>query len=112
MLLAALFVRFRDTQPIWDVTLQVWFYGSPIMYPATKYSGISPTFQHIAMLNPAATLLTQMGHAFIDPAKLQSAPTIAGGYPIVIGSILLIPAIFALGWWFFTREAPRVAENL
>jgi ABC-type polysaccharide/polyol phosphate export permease len=94
------------------VTLQVWFYGSPIMYPATKYSGISPTFQHIAMLNPAATLLTQMGHAFIDPAKLQSAPTIAGGYPIVIGSILLIPAIFALGWWFFTREAPRVAENL
>jgi ABC-2 type transport system permease protein len=112
MFLAALFVRFRDTQPIWEVTLQAWFYCSPVMYPATKYAALSKSFQHIAMLNPPGALLTQMGHAFIDPARLPAAATVAGGYPFAVGGILLIPAIFALGWWFFTREAPRVAENL
>ncbi len=35
MLLSALYVRFRDVQPIWDVLLQAWFYCSPIMYPAS-----------------------------------------------------------------------------
>ena len=66
------------------------------------------------MLNPAATLLTQMGHAFIDGPHLPSAATAAArlrGWPIAADRAI-IAAVFALGWWFFTREAPRVAENL
>lgn len=112
MLLAALYVRFRDVQPIWEVFLQVWFYASPIMYVAARYNTFSHGFEKIALLNPVATLLTQMGHAFIDPEALPSAVTAAGGALVPIVSIALIPALFALGWWFFTREAPRVAENL
>jgi ABC-2 type transport system permease protein len=111
MLLAALYVRFRDVQPIWEVALQVWFYASPIMYSAKAYNGFAHGFEHIALLNPIATLLTQMGHAFIDPS-LPSAVTAAGGWLIPILAMAMIPAVFALGWWFFTREAPRVAENL
>ena len=112
MLLAALFVRFRDVQPIWEVALQVWFYASPVMYTAKSYNTFSAGFEKIAMLNPIAVLLTQMGHAFIDPEALPSAATAAGGWAIPIISLAMIPAVFALGWWFFTREAPRVAENL
>jgi ABC-2 type transport system permease protein len=111
MLLGALYVRFRDVQPIWEVALQVWFYASPIMYVAAAYNHFGHNFEHVAMLNPVATLLTQMGHAFIDPS-LPSAVSAAGGALITISALLLIAAVFALGWWFFTREAPRVAENL
>jgi ABC-2 type transport system permease protein len=111
MLLAALYVRFRDMQPIWEVFLQLWFYSSPIMYAAARYNSFAHGFEKIAMLNPVATLLTQMGHAFIDPA-LPTAATAAGGALVPIISIALIAALFALGWWVFTREAPRVAENL
>ena len=127
MLLSAMFVRFRDIAPIWDVVSQVLFYMSPIMYTATSYQGLS----HLAMLNPFALMLTQMGHAFIHPGLL-TAPTVtahgavvpagsnplpsayhvAGGLPHVIASVAIIPATFALGFWFFSREAPRVAENL
>ena len=32
-LLSALYVRFRDVRPIWDVVLQVLFYGSLIIVP-------------------------------------------------------------------------------
>jgi ABC-2 type transport system permease protein len=111
MLLSALYVRFRDVQPIWDVTLQAWFYCSPVMYPATKYNVLAAGIVHWALLNPVATLLTQMGHAFIDPVAFPSAVSL-GGVATVIASLALIPAIFALGYWVFTREAPRVAENL
>ena len=32
MLLSALFVRYRDVQPIWDVILQIIFYASPVLW--------------------------------------------------------------------------------
>ena len=32
MLLSALYVRFRDVEPIWEVGLQLLFYGSPVIY--------------------------------------------------------------------------------
>jgi ABC-2 type transport system permease protein len=114
MLLSALYVRFRDVQPIWEVALQAWFYGSPVMYVAKAYKGISPSFAHVALLNPVATLLTQMGHAFIAPSSssLPAAATAAGGWAVPLVALAIIPAVFALGWWVFTREAPLVAENL
>jgi ABC-2 type transport system permease protein len=112
MLLSALYVRFRDLDPIWEVALQAWFYASPIMYPAKYYAKVSPGIQHIMMISPPAMLLTQMGHAFIEPAAYQGAPTIGNGWAPVIAAIVIIPAVFVLGWWVFMREAPRVAENL
>jgi len=114
MLLSALYVRFRDVQPIWEVFLQVWFYASPVMYPATAYvtHKLPSGFEKIAMINPVATLLAQMGHAFIDPKGYPTATGAAHAvWPVVI-ALALIPGVFALGWWVFTREAPRVAENL
>ena len=112
MLLSALYVRYRDVQPIWEVALQAWFYLSPVMYTAKAYSHFAPGFTHIAMANPAATMLTQLGHAFIGGSALPPATTAAGGVAPVVVAVALIPVSFALGWWFFTREAPRVAEDL
>jgi len=153
MLLSALYVRFRDVQPIWEVLAQVLFYLSPIMYPTSDYH----RFEHLAMLNPFGLMLTQMGHAFIHPGTvraeasapyfsarpgtiathvggktvlhqgliaikvpahyivevpMRSAYVDAGGLLHVVISIAIIPATFAIGYWFFSREAPRVAENL
>jgi len=117
MLLSAAYVRFRDVAPIWEVLVQAWFYSSPIMYVASKFSEPSavrrfgPDLAHVAMANPAALLFTQMGHAFIGGPAFPSAAQ-AGGWPsaIIAGSIIVV--MFIVGWWFFTREAPRVAENL
>lgn len=114
MLLSAMYVRFRDVQPIWDVCQQAWFYGSPIMYPVTAYASkkLPEWVPHVAMINPLATLIAQMGHAFIDPSGYPTAAEAAGGWGPVIAAIGIILGVFALGWWVFTREAPRVAENL
>jgi ABC-2 type transport system permease protein len=107
MLLSALYVRFRDIQPIWDVTAQLLFYASPIIYTAVQYG----RFVRVAMINPIAAILTQMLHAFIDPNEHGAARAIGGGARILI-PLGIIAATFALGLWVFNREAPLIAENL
>ena len=119
MLLSALYVRYRDIAPIWEVASQALFYASPIIYPAFRYKHLL----HVAMINPIATILTQMHAAWVGggtvvvagrkvPYKVHDAATSIGG-----GARLLIPlgiifGTFALGLWFFNREAPRIAEDL
>jgi ABC-2 type transport system permease protein len=117
MLLSAAYVRFRDVAPIWEVLVQAWFYCTPIMYVAARYTEpkvvekFGDKLAHIAMINPAAMLLTQMGHAFVGGPVFQSAVVFGGTTSTLIAGALIV-VTFALGWWFFTREAPRVAENL
>lgn len=115
MLLSALYVRFRDVQPIWEVALQAWFYCSPVMYVAAAYNTrLGNGVERVALINPVATLLTQMGHAFIAPhdPRLPPAATAAHGFIAPIASLVIVGVMFVVGWWFFTREAPRVAEHL
>jgi ABC-2 type transport system permease protein len=108
MLLSVLYVRFRDIQPIWDVTAQILFYASPIIYTAKTYPA---SVVRIAMLNPIAMIMTQMHKAFIDPSA-HSAARVAGGAPRLLIPLAIIAAAVVLGTRVFTREAPRIAENL
>ncbi len=111
MLLSVLYVRFRDVQPIWDVVTQVLFYASPIIYTAAKYREVSVKTEHLAMINPIAAILTQMHQAFVDPNAPGAAAAIGGTARLLL-PLGIIVGVFALGLWFFNREAPRIAENL
>jgi ABC-2 type transport system permease protein len=111
MLLSVLYVRFRDIQPIWDVTAQILFYACPIIYTATQYANKFPGVVRYAMINPLATILTQMGHAFVDPTFPGAGWWFGGASRLVI-PLGIIVLVFAIGLWFFNREAPRIAENL
>ena len=109
MLLSALYVRFRDVQPIWEVVLQVAFYGSPILYVIEQ---LPENLQKpMVLFNPLSTILVQSRHWLID----QSAPTaadVAGGAEYLLIPAAIILGVFALGFWVFNREAPRIAEEL
>jgi ABC-2 type transport system permease protein len=108
MLLSALYVRFRDMQPIWEVALQLLFYGSPVLYVV---SALPDSIERPALANPIGVVLTQMRHAVIDPHAPTAAQAIGGGARLVI-PLAIVAVVFALGLWVFTRETPRIAENL
>jgi ABC-2 type transport system permease protein len=119
MLLSALYVRYRDVQPIWEVVSQGLFYASPIIYTAAQYK----SFKHVAMLNPIGAILTQMHAAWVGsgtivrnghrvPYVVHDAAATIGGAPRLLIPLGMIIGIFWLGLWFFNREAPRIAENL
>ena len=108
MLLSALYVRYRDMEPIWEVTLQLLFYASPILYVITF---VPEDFRKVAASNPIATVLTQMRHALIDE-NAPTAPTVLGGWFELAIPVGIVIAIFVVGSWVFFRETPRIAENL
>lgn len=114
MLLSALYVRFRDILPIWEVFTQMLFYGSPVIWTAFGLLKEHPGQLHLlrlAMCNPIASILTQMGHAFISPS-LGTAAYYLGGTVRLLIPLGIIAVVFAVGLWFFNREAPRISENI
>ncbi len=127
MLLSALFVRYRDVQPIWDVVCQVLFYISLILIPIEKIAAQGKTLVHIWMLNPLADIMEQYRHAFLGqnphtvPAGESaagyhfggvSAAAAIGGYAELAIPVGLVLVIFVLGFWVFNRSAPHIADNL
>jgi ABC-2 type transport system permease protein len=106
--LAALYVRYRDVQPIWIVTSTILFYGSPVLY---TIEFVPENVRDAFLVNPLAALLELGRVLVIDP----SAPTLteaAGSSFAWVPPLAVLVAVCALGFWLFNREAPRVAEEL
>jgi ABC-2 type transport system permease protein len=108
MLLSALYVRYRDMQPIWEVALQMLFYASPVIYVT---SALPDSIERESMASPISAVLTQMRHALIDPNAPTAAEAIGNEVRLLI-PLGVVFGVFALGLWVFMREAPRIAENL
>lgn len=112
MLLSALFVYFRDVQPIWEVVNQIVLYASPIILPIIVIKEhLSATMMRIYMLNPLAVIFQQFRHAFINHAA-PSAGSLLGSEALIAAPVGLVLVIFALGFYVFNRIAPKVAEDL
>ena len=108
MLVSCLFVRYRDVKPITEVLLQALFYGTPIFYPVER---IAPTLRHLlVMLNPFAAIIQAAKHAFV-PQSMTAAEA-AGGTINLLVPLGIIGGLFALGFYVFNKEAPRIAEEL
>ena len=112
MLLSSLFVYFRDIQPIWEVFSQVLLYASPVIIPVTTVlREIGPTWTKVYMLNPLAVVFQQFRHAFITHAT-PSVGALFGSMSRIVVPVVIVVAIFAMGFHVFNRIAPRVAEDL
>ena len=111
MLLSSLFVYFRDMAPIWEVVLQIIFYASPVVVPLPAIQAkLSPLLVKIYMLNPLASTFEEFRHAMVNNPAAGVA-TLLG--PIwILGMLLIVALVFALGFVVFNRTAPYVAENL
>jgi ABC-2 type transport system permease protein len=114
MLLSALYVRFRDVQPIWEVFLQLLYYGSPILYTvqtAAKHHFLNIPFSRILVLNPLGAVFTQARQALLDSNAPSAAHALGGDVRLLI-PLGIILGVFALGLWYFNREAPLISEKL
>jgi ABC-2 type transport system permease protein len=108
-LLSALYVRYRDMKPIWEVVLQMLFYATPIFYTIDAVN--DDTLERILLLNPLAVVIQQFRHAVIDPSHPNAVAAIGGwAWLLVPAGILVLLLVFS--YRYFDREAPRVAEDL
>ncbi len=117
MLLSALFVRFRDIAPIWEVLSQVLFYASPVIIPAEAvreklaHGSFNHLLYHIYTLNPLVAVFQQFRHAMINRATF-SAGQVMGSWAALVEPLALVSVIIVVGFWVFNREASHIAEDL
>jgi ABC-2 type transport system permease protein len=105
---SALYPRFRDTLIIWSVASMVLFYGSPVLYPLEV---VPEGLRDVLALNPFVPLLEAARHWVIDPTS-PGPVEIVGGFDRLLLPIAIYGGVCLLGAWLFSREAPRVAEQL
>jgi ABC-2 type transport system permease protein len=109
MLLSVLYVRFRDVAIIWLVFAQALFYATPILYPVEAFE--NETYEHLLMLNPLAVIFEQARVWVLEP-NAPTAVEAAGGVVGLIPAAAIFVGVCALGVWTFSRQAPRIAEDL
>ena len=95
---AALNVFYRDVDPVLKLVLQLWFYASPIIYPASL---VPEQWHWLYFANPMAGVID----GYRDVLLANRVP---GWHlvPAAVGSTLLLVA----GYWFFKRVEGRFAD--
>ena len=101
LMLAALYVYYRDLNQIWDVIIQLGFFVSPICYPL---STIPAKYLSLYLLNPI-TVLMEMYRNFLIYGIAPAPVNII--YLIIVASILVI-----VGMAVFKRLERRFAEEI
>ena len=110
LILATLFVRFRDLSQIWELALQLLFYASPIVYPV----GYLPEWaRRIAFLNPFTQVLQDIRWLLIypDDDQIVTVTTAFGQYGRLL-PVGIAFALFGLGVIMFRRDEPWFAERI
>ncbi len=101
LLLACLYVYFRDLNQIWDILLQIGFYASPIIYPLSL---VPENYILYYMLNPITRLMVM----YRDILLYNSVPSVSD-FLVVAGFGLLF---IIIGSAVFKRLSPRFAEEV
>jgi ABC-2 type transport system permease protein len=111
LLLSALYVRFRDIKPIWDVVLQALFYATPILYPIELVQAKSETLTHLLMMSPIASLIQGTRQLLLGSDTQTAAAAIGGTVWLLVPAAITV-AVAVLGLAVFARTAPSAAEEL
>ena len=112
LVLATLFVRFRDIGQIWELATALLLYATPVIYPV----GFLPEWARtIAFLNPLTQILQDFRaivlYQDIAPNLITANEAFhsSAGRLIPLGITLVI---FALGLWMFKKQEPWFAERV
>ncbi|MFC1655432.1 ABC transporter permease [Patescibacteria group bacterium] len=101
LILAVMYIKFRDLSHIWDVLLQVGFWMTPIIYPVSM---IPESYHRLVYLNPLARVIEYSRTIFIQ----GHVPAINLNLVLLFMTILL----FILGVFLFQRYQKSVPENI
>jgi len=100
LILAILFVHFRDISEIWGVILLTGFWLTPIMYDP-KY--VPAPLATVALLNPVGRILVLLRASYLVYDNLPS-------FAFLSSTTLLCVGIFLFGIWLFKKYEHRIPE--
>jgi ABC-2 type transport system permease protein len=109
LLLATLYVRFRDIAVIWELALRVCFYSLAIIYPVQ----LLPSWAEKAVLVvPFAQVMQDVRAVILPGSDVVTIADVLGGPTARLIPIGVSLALFALSVLIFRREEPWFAEKV
>jgi ABC-2 type transport system permease protein len=109
LILATLFVRLRDLSQMWELFLQLMFYATPIIYPA---SFLPPWWRPVAFLSPLVQALSHIRNLIIPGVPVTTPTEVYGSAWGELIPIAVCAALLLGGWRLFQRESPWFAERV
>ncbi|VVB97048.1 ABC-2 type transporter [uncultured archaeon] len=101
LILASLYVYYRDLNQIWDVVLQVGFFLSPIIYPLSL---VPAKYEFYYSLNP----ITRLINMYRDILLNGTIPAISDFVIVLLSGLML----FSIGTVLFKKLSRRFAEEV
>lgn len=96
LIISALTVRFRDLQHLISFSIQLWMYGTPVIYPL---SSVPESWRWVLLINPMTQIVEGYKIIFLGRGEIS----LTG----ILVSISVITAVFFLGLFMFSK-AERV----
>ena len=111
-LLSAIYVKYRDIAPIWEVISQALFYGTPIIYPLQMVTAFSVPAATALMASPIATLFQNaraqlVGDENVITSNQLSSDPLYLAIPYIIIAVTVVVAVL-----YFRKSQKQFAENL
>lgn len=109
LVLSAAFVRLRDVHQLWELTVQLLFFASPIIYPV---GFLPPWAKPIAFVSPVVQVMQDVRAIVVGGPQGITVADVYGtawAYVVPVGFCLLT---LAFGLWLFERESPWFAERV
>jgi lipopolysaccharide transport system permease protein len=101
LLLAVGQVVLRDVAQVVGIALMVWFYATPIIYPAES---VPERWAWLVSVNPLATIVGGYRWMLLGAS--------AGDAVAPVAFLVATGALLAGGWWLFHRLRPTLADEL
>jgi ABC-2 type transport system permease protein len=109
LLLASMYVYFRDIGHLWEIFSQLLFYGSAVVFPVSILTG--HVLPRLIGVNPVAQVIADMRHAVVIDHPRVPWMVDYDGWLYVI-PLAIVVAVVLLGLAVFRRLEPRFAEAL
>lgn len=107
LLLSSLYVKFRDITYIWEVFLQVGFYGSLIIFPM---SSVAPNLRPWFFINPIVQIVQDARYLIATDTSITIWSTIDDIKVII--PFVIIAVVTVLGAFAFKRLSRTFAEDV
>ncbi|HEX5797574.1 MAG TPA: ABC transporter permease [Candidatus Saccharimonadales bacterium] len=107
--LAAVYVKLRDIDYIWEVMRQALFYAIPIIYPLSRVP--TETIQQIMLMNPLVQII-QDARSVITYKGTEQVPDVFSSAAFQLIPITLVLASIFIGVGYFMKKSKHFAENI
>lgn len=113
LLFSAIYVRYRDLGPIWEVLMQALFYATPIIYPLqTVIAATNVAAAQTLMLSPIAVLFQNARSQLVGADNVVTAQQLSSNLFYLATPYLIIIGTIVLAIWYFRKRASKFAEEV